>query len=196
MWFLSLLWFLVVYSGWNNSFCERFPILVWDDTGLYHWFYYHQIHWQCGPPIPVLLLLERQRYIYMKYWFLLWILLSGVPEMKFISESQMTASKVSMYLLILSIFLGQQNIRSWEDFSFFPQKMHEKDQSLEFTVFSDMQTTQKDFTFVCLSYSIYERNEGIIFNPSNSQFYAEWFWFYYFLLLCCIDSIFACVLIT
>ena len=47
--FLSSLWFLVVYSGWNNSFCERFPILAWDDTGLYHRFYYHQIHWRCGP---------------------------------------------------------------------------------------------------------------------------------------------------
>lgn len=91
MWFLSLLWFLVVYSGLNNSFCERLPILVWDDAGLYHWFYYHQTHWRCSPPIPILLLLERQRCIYMKYWFLVWILLVG-PRYA-VSESQVTSSR-------------------------------------------------------------------------------------------------------
>lgn len=114
MWFLSLLWFLVVYSGLNNSFCERLPILVWDDAGLYHWFYYHQTHWRCSPPIPILLLLERQRYIYMKYWFLVWILLVG-PRYAVPFWESGDFFKISC-LLILSVLFGQQNTRYMNTF--------------------------------------------------------------------------------
>lgn len=73
------------------------------------------------------------------------------------------------------MLLGLQSTKSVKTFL---QKTHEKGQSLEFVVLLDMQTTQKEFTFMCrrLSYSIYERKEGKEgknFNPSNSELYAD-----------------------
>lgn len=154
MWFLSLLWFLVVYSGLNNSFCERLPILVWDDAGLYHWFYYHQTHWRCSPPIPILLLLERQRCIYMKYWFLVWILLVG-PRYA-VSESQVTSSRFPLSSNSFSI-ICQQNTRYMNTFYKDAWNMPEFGMHC-FLIYANC-SERIHFTCLGFSYSNYERKE-------------------------------------